>query len=298
MLMLGRPTSLRERWRRRLWRPDPTALAAFEGLRPAFVITGASEGIGLAFARNVMLHGADVLLIARNEACLKAATEGIDKIGRGGRLSYLSLDITETNAVDVLDTKLATMGCYCDVLINNAGSGLAGEFQTHSAADIDALLSLNVMALTRLCRHFLDGQLVRGRGGIINVASLGGFSPGPYQAVYYASKGYVISLSEALAAETSGMGVRVMATAPGPVETGFHSKMGAASAFYRIVMPSTSTDAVAARSLLAYRAGIRVLVPSVVDVVAAIVLKLVPHRLTLPLVGLLARPRHGKAPPN
>ena len=118
-----------------------------------------------------------------------------------------------------------------------------------------ALVDLNVRALTRLTRHFLPGMRQRGRGGILNVASLGGYAPGPNQAAYYASKAYVLSLTEAIAAETAGEGVRVCALAPGPVDTAFHARMGAENAFYRYLVPPASARLGRARRLSRLRAG-------------------------------------------
>ena len=90
-------------------------------------------------------------------------------------------------------------------------------------------------------RHFLPGMRVRGRGGVLNLASLGSYVPGPYQSVYYASKAYVLSLTEAVASETTGQGVRISALAPGPVNTGFHRRMGAERAFYRYLVTGIPT---------------------------------------------------------
>ena len=105
------------------------------------------------------------------------------------------------------------------------------------SADVLRLIDLNVRALTHLTHHFLPGMRVRGRGGILNLASIGGYAPGPNQAAYYASKAYVLSLTEAIAAETAGEGVRVCALAPGPVNTRLHESMGAENAFYRCFVP-------------------------------------------------------------
>ena len=118
------------------------------------------------------------------------------------------------------------------------------------------LLDLNVAALTRLMHHVLPGMLARARGGILNVASLGGLVPGPYQAAYYASKAYVVSLTEAVAAENAGRGVRFMALAPGPVNTGFHAAMGAELSFYRQLIFALERGATARCRLPRLRAGL------------------------------------------
>ena len=133
------------------------------------------------------------------------------------------------DAIPAIEAALAAQRAYADVLVNSAGMGLAGPFHAQRAGrDVLQLLDLNVRALTALTRHFLAGMRVRGRGGILNLASLGGYAPGPNQAVYYASKAYVLSLTEAIAAETAGEGVRdTRRWRPGPVNTRFHARMGA-----------------------------------------------------------------------
>ena len=140
-------------------------------------------------------------------------------------------------------------------------------------------------------RHFLPGMRARGRGGVLNLASLGGYVPGPYQAAYYASKAYVISLSEAVAAETAGEGVRISALAPGPVNTDFHRKMRSDTSFYRYLVPPTSADAVAAAGYHGFAFGWRVIVPGVLNPILALAMRLLPHRIVIPIVGWLLKPR-------
>ena len=277
-----------QRWHRRWWRPDPIALAAFASLKPAVVITGASEGIGLAFAGVFVRAGRDVLMIARDGERLRAASASLRN--PRGKIDTLALDITAPDALHQIDTALTSIGAYADILVNSAGIGLAGRFETPAASSIDALVALNVGALTALCRHVLPAQLVRGRGGIINLASVGGYMPGPEQAVYYASKAYVISLSEALAAETAGRGVHVMAVAPGPVETAFHAKMGSNTALYRFFLPALSADQVAVSGLRGFNFGLRVVVPGLLNKVIVLSLRVIPHRLITPLIAVLLRP--------
>ena len=131
------------------------------------------------------------------------------------------------NAIDVITAGLNRAGLYLDVLVNNAGTGLAGPFLSHSPVELSRLITLNIETVTRLTRAVLPDMLARQRGGILNIASLGADVPGPNQAAYYASKSYVVSLSEAIASEVSGQGVRISALLPGPVETEFHEDMGA-----------------------------------------------------------------------
>jgi short-subunit dehydrogenase len=134
-------------------------------------------------------------------------------------------------------------------------------------------------------------MMSRGRGGILNIASLGGYAPGPHQAAYYASKAYVLSLTEALAAEASGLGVRICVVAPGPVETGFHADMGAEHALYRQLLPSMTPEQVAASAYRGFRFGRRVVIPGVFNRLLFTSLKVLPHPISVPLVGLLLKNR-------
>jgi short-subunit dehydrogenase len=277
-------------WRRRWWRRDPAALAAFEGLRPVTVVTGGSEGIGLELARRFASAGNDVMLVARHLEPLQQAAVQI-RAETKADVVVLPLDITVPDAVAQIEAALASHGAYADVLVNNAGIGLAGPFHTHAAADVLRLVDLNVRALTQLTHHFLPGMRVRGRGGILNLASIGGFAPGPNQAAYYASKAYVLSLTEAIAAETAGEGVRVCALAPGPVNTRWHEKAGAQSAFYRSFVPPASARSVAWAGYLGYVLGLRVTIPGLVNPFMALAMRIMPHRIVIPIIGVLLRPR-------
>ena len=294
------PPSLIQRWRRRWWRNDAIALARFAALAPAVVVTGASEGIGLAFAQAFARAGRNVVLIARNAHDLEAASASIVRNDVTGHVATLALDVTAADALSRLDAKLAALGVYADILVNNAGMGLSGHFAGQPSEAIESLLALNVGALTRLCRHVLPDQLVRGRGGIINIASVGGYVPGPQQAVYYASKAYVISLSEALAAETAGRGVLVMAVAPGVVETAFHTKMGANASLLRMILPAHSPQKIVASALFGFYFGHRVVVPGLLNRLIVLAVRALPHRVVMPLIGILLRPeaQASKPPPH
>ena len=277
-------------WRRRWWRPDPAALAAYAGLRPVTVVTGASGGIGLALARQFARGQHDLLLIARNAEPLEEAAAAI-RADAKVEVVTLALDITATDAIARIEAELARQGAYADVLVNSAGIGLAGPFLAQSPEELDRLVDLNIRALTSLTRHFLAGMRARGRGGVLNLASLGGYTPGPYQAAYYASKAYVMSLSEALAAETAGEGVRVCVLAPGPVATPFHQRMQGESGLYLRLLPVSNPDSVARAGYLAFALGWRVVVPGVVAPILALAMRLTPHRILVPIVGWLLKPR-------
>ena len=282
--------NLLELWLKRRWQPDPAGLERWAGMRPAVVVTGGSEGIGLAIARRFAAAGQIVVLVARRPEPLVAAAAAIRR-EHGAEALHIPLDVTRADAADVIESELAQRGFYVDVLVNSAGIGLAGEFLRHDPQRIAALLNLNVRALSLLVRHFLPGMCRRGRGGILNVASLGGYAPGPYQSAYYASKAYVTSLTEALAWETRGFGVRVAVLAPGPVRTRFHARMGAERTWYRWLIPAARANSVAWVALLGYRWGRTVITPGPFATLTALALRLTPHLLLVPIIGWLLKPR-------
>ena len=277
-------------WLCRYWTADPVALARLGEARPAIVITGASEGIGLALAERFAGAGQPMLLIARQPELLAAAATRIAERTRLQTIP-LALDITAPDAADIIAATLASHGLYADILVNNAGIGLGGPFISHEVGDITRLIDLNVRALTVLMRRVVPDMCVRGRGGILNIASLGGYAAGPNQAAYYASKAYVVSLTRAVAWETRGLGVRVAVVAPGPVETRFHAKMGADTAFYRYLLRGMSAAAVAGSAWRGFRWGHRVILPGLATPVLALAMKLSPGILTLPIIGLLLQRR-------
>ena len=255
------------------------------------VITGASEGIGRAFAQLYAARGRDLLLIARRPEPLARLAAELRTV-HAVRVETLAQDVTAPDAPVAMDAVLAAAGAHCDLLVNNAGIGLSGAFYDLPTSEIERLLATNTAAPTRLMHHVLPGMRARGQGGIINLASLGGFAPGPYQAAYYASRAYVLSLSEAVAAEVARDGVRVTAVAPGPVRTCFHDKMGADRDFYRWLIPSLAPETVARWAITAHNFGVRVVVPGLLNNILALCLRLMPHRISVLIQGFLFYPRN------
>lgn len=254
---------------------------------PCVVITGGSRGIGWALARRFAEAGHNVFLIARNRDALARAASRLQGDYPKIRVGWGPIDVTEPTALDAIKSALAAESFYAEILINNAAIGLSGPFASHGRDELARLLDLNILALTRLTHGFLPEMQSRKAGAIISMASMGGYVPGPYQAVYYASKAYVLSLSEALAAELSGSGIRVLAIAPGPVPTGFHASMGADAARYRSFIPHQSPEFVARSTYRAFRMGRRVAVPGVLNQLMAYALKLIPHFIAVPLMAWL-----------
>lgn len=265
-------------------RPAPSAETLH--CKPAVVVTGASRGIGAAIAERFAAGGADVVLVARSLETLQVTASRI-RARTGVTVLAIAQDVTAEGAAQALHAKIQAAGYYTDVLVNNAGIGLAGPFHMQDGQALDHLLDLNIKALTRLTRHFLPAMLERKRGGILNVASLGGAVPGPYQAAYYASKAFVLSFTEATGAETAGHGVRISALAAGPAETDFHAGMGAEHSLYRVLMPSLSPERAARAAYCGFLIGRRVVVPGFFNTLVYAAVRVLPHPITVPMVKAL-----------
>jgi uncharacterized protein len=177
------------------------------------LVTGASGGIGLEIARCLARDGYDLVLVARSGDKLQALA---DELG-GARV--LAADLSDPGAA----AKVAAEVPSVDVLVNNAGVGDFGPFVDADLDRVLAMLQLNVVALTQLTRIYLPAMVERRSGRVLNVASTAAFQPGPLMAVYYATKAYVLSFSEALAEELRGTGVTVTALCPGPTRSGFQA---------------------------------------------------------------------------
>jgi short-subunit dehydrogenase len=184
------------------------------------VITGASSGIGAELARVFAARGSSLVLTARRHERLEALGREITA-AHGVPVEIMALDLADREAPRDLAEMLRERGIVAHTLVNNAGFGLRGSFATMPHERQIAMIDLNVTALTALCRLMLPGMIERGRGGILNVASLAAFQAGPYMAVYYATKAFVLSLSEALHDEAKPHGVTVTALCPGPTESEF-----------------------------------------------------------------------------
>jgi short-subunit dehydrogenase len=216
------------------------------------LVTGASGGIGEELARLFAADGHDLVLVARSrDKLVRLAEELHEKHGVAARV--LAADLARPEAPREIFEELSADGVQVDALVNNAGFGTYGLFaETDLQSELE-LLQVNIVALTHLSKLFLPGMLARRRGYLMNVASTAAFQPGPLMAVYYASKAYVLSLSEALANECEGTGVRVSALCPGPTETGFVAAagMGDSKLFDRAVMDARTVAEAGYRGLLA-----------------------------------------------
>jgi short-subunit dehydrogenase len=187
------------------------------------LVTGASYGIGRELARLCARDGYDLVLVARSKDRLAELEEEL-RTRHSISVTCVSMDLTEPDAPQKLYEETMRAGIEVAILINNAGYGYAGPFaEGETKMQVD-MVQLNVTALTHLTRLFLPSMLSRGRGRILNVASTASFQPGPFMEVYYATKAFVLSLSEALAEELRDSGVTVTVLCPGPTATEFHAR--------------------------------------------------------------------------
>lgn len=184
------------------------------------LITGASSGLGVEFLRLYAADGYDLILVARSEARLKELAAEMEK-AYSVKAHVLTADLSAPGAVEPLFAELTRRGLKVDALVNNAGYGDFGFFTETSLDKEVGMMQLNMVSLVHLTKVCLKGMKQRGEGEILNVASTAAFQPGPLMAVYYASKAFVLSFSEALANELAGSGVKVSVLCPGPTATGF-----------------------------------------------------------------------------
>lgn len=184
------------------------------------LITGASGGLGQELCREFAGHSYDLVITARDPARLRRIAHELRK-AYGVRVTVIAADLNQQDAPRQLYEKLARAGFQIDVLVNNAGFGLGGNFVHNRPRVQEAMIRVNVLAPTRLCRMFLPGMIKRGQGGIINICSTGSFVPGPFNSIYCGTKAYLLSLTEALADELRDSPITVTAVCPGAIHTGF-----------------------------------------------------------------------------
>lgn len=193
------------------------------------LVTGASSGIGLEIAHVLAAKGCDLVLHGRDEARLAALRT--DLLARyGSAVHVIAADLALSEERERVCTAVAALGLHIDILVNNAGFGLHGRAERLSRVAQLSMIEVNVAALTDLALRFLPAMRRRGHGYIMNVASVAGFVPGPHMAVYYATKAFVVSFSQALDKENEEAGVRVCALCPGPTSTDFGRRAGFSNA--------------------------------------------------------------------
>jgi uncharacterized protein len=246
------------------------------------LITGASAGIGTELARVFASNGHRVVLVARRADRLKALSGEITAVG-GATPLVIPCDLEQSDAGDKIAAALTAEGVEVEFLVNNAGFGLFGNAIEMDRAEQLGIIALNIRAVTDLSLRFSD-QLIRHRGGILNVGSIAGFLPGPGMAVYYASKAYVLSFSEALRRELAPRGVRVTVLCPGPVPSEFQARAGFEPGFDSAVLNVSASDVAQAgyRGLMANK---RAVLPGLGIKTVPFLLRLFPRGFILGAVG-------------
>jgi short-subunit dehydrogenase len=259
-------------------------------LRPAVVITGATQGIGRALAEEFARDGHALLLVARNEKRLGEVARALEE-SHDVEVRTAALDLSTIEGCDGVEQALKAFGLYADVLVNNAAIMTAGFFQDQSLPKLTQLVDLDVRAVVDLTHRFLPGMLAHGRGGVLNVASVEGYMPVPYQATYAATKAFMLSLSRALSYETMGTGVRISVVAPGPIATEMHAKAGAQNSRYFLFLPVMSPETLASAAHRGFKRGKKVIVTGWFNRFGVFAYRFAPDFLLVPLIGWLFRVR-------
>ena len=249
-------------------------------MRPVTLVTGASAGLGAEFARQCAKRGDDLALVARRRDRLEDLAGQIQ-----GKVHIFAADLARADAAASLINEIEAEGLAVETLINNAGFGLGGRFAELPLERQREMIDLNVRTLTELCRLVLPGMIERGRGAILNVASTAAFQPGPNMAVYYASKAYVLSFTEALHHELRRKGIKVSALCPGPTATEFFDVAGVADS----ILARMSADArgVVAAGLRGLARNKAVIVPGLSNKIGAQGSRFLPRAAMRRIVGAI-----------
>jgi short-subunit dehydrogenase len=248
------------------------------------LITGASAGIGVELARVFASNGHRVALVARRTDRLTTLADEIAASG-GAVPIVITCDLEQPDAGDKIAAVLAAEGVEVEYVVNNAGFGMFGQAIERDRAEQLGIIAVNIRTLTDLSLRFSD-HLIRHRGGILNVSSIAAFLPGPGMAVYYASKAYVLSFSEALRGELAPRGVRVTALCPGPVPSEFQARAGFLPGFDSAILNVSASDVAQAgyRGLMANK---RAVLPGLGIKIVPFLLRLFPRWFILAAVGRL-----------
>lgn len=254
------------------------------------LITGASSGIGLDLARLFAKDGYDVVLVARSEGKLRELAAEIEREQKV-KAHVLIADLARPDAAQQVADELQARGLVVDALVNNAGYGVTGPFTETDLRKELEMIQVNIVALTQLTKLLLPAMVARGIGRILNVASTAAFQPGPLMAVYYATKAYVLSFSEAIADELRHTRVTVTALCPGPTDTGFAVAADmTTSRLFNVAKPASSAS-VAEAGYAAMKRGKRVVIPGMKNKLLVQSVRVSPRRVVTMIVRKLQESR-------
>jgi hypothetical protein len=248
------------------------------------LVTGASSGIGRSLALQFAAGGYDLVLTARSEPALQELAGQVRALGRTAHV--IAADLGAADGASQLHQIVTREAINVDVLVNNAGVGLQGRFDTLPLDRQLAMIQLNVTSLTALTRLLLPGMLARNTGGLLNVASTAAFQPGPLMTVYYATKAYVLSFTEAVAEEVAESRLKVTCLCPGPTHTGF-VKAAAMTGSRLFKAGAMTAEEVARQGFEGWSAGKRVVIPGIRNRLGAFSVRLVPRRIVPKIVKQL-----------
>jgi hypothetical protein len=252
------------------------------------LVTGASGGIGEAIAEQFAKDGVNLVIVARSAKQLEANAAKW-RAQYGIAVTVIASDLAQVGAAQALADKVLGQGIAIDYLVNNAGYGHFGLFAKSELDYEIGMMRLNMEALTILSKRFLPGIVAR-RGKIMNVASTAAFQPGPYMAVYYATKAYVLSFSEAIAEELDGTGVTVTAFCPGPTVSGFQDKAALHDSGLVKGRRMPGAEEVGIAGYRAMQRGQRVYIPGAMNWLMAQSIRYTPRRLVTKVVKRISRP--------
>lgn len=255
------------------------------------LITGASKGIGKELARVFAKHGYSLILIARTTSELENLQKTLQSEFQC-EVKILSVDLTKPECIDIIMETFKDDMTRIEVLINNAGYGITKKFTDMAYQDVGGIITLNMDVLTKLTYRILPFMVAKKSGKILNVASTAAFAPGPYMAQYYASKAYVLSLSEALFEEYKEDGVTVSALCPGVTPTSFQARAGMENT--RIMsgmVPAMTAQKVAEIAYQGLMKNKRVIVTGLFNKIAVFLMWITPTYLNLKITAMLDKPR-------
>ena len=256
--------------------------------QPIAVITGASAGIGEAFARALAARGHDLVIVARNQARLTELAAAVER-EHGVSTEVLAADLETDEGVALVEARLRSEEHPAELLVNNAGFGTTGAFHSLPIDGEIAEIRLNIVALVRLTHAAIAPMVVRGHGGVINVSSVGAYQPTPQSATYSASKAFVSSFTNAIHEELHGTGVKAMVLAPGFTHTEFHLRAQVDNSSKMPEFLWQSPDEVVTAALKAYDRGRAVCIPGVLNTVAAAFSGTLPSGVSRRIAGMVTK---------